>query len=60
MMEPLYIVSFKKIAARENAKREYEAVARHGKKYGYFAQKGCEKTFGQRSDGATDCPSSRN
>jgi len=32
--------SFKKIAATEKENKEYVAVARHGKKYGYLPQKG--------------------
>jgi hypothetical protein len=48
--------SFKKIAARENDRREYKEVTRHGKKYGYSPQKGCEKTFGQRSCGRDSTP----
>ena len=48
--------SFKKIAARENDMREYAAVARHGRKYGYSPQKGCEKAFGQRSCGRDRTP----
>jgi hypothetical protein len=35
--------SFKKIAARENDRREYKEVTRHGKKYGYSPRKDAKK-----------------
>jgi hypothetical protein len=50
------LTSFKKILAIENTKRTYVAMARHGKKYGYLPQKGCEKRFGQRSCGRDSTP----